>query len=144
MYGQTHTRCLRAEARIRLQLCRDAVRIASHRGGDGCRRAHTEASTQTAPVDEPPVTDFVTPAPAFPHVAPVAVFEYVSPAPVIECGATGVNLDITGMVHPRFSSTAVEVSSSHVVGSLPLGEVSAATGVTLDYTGFPAIFQYCC
>ena len=28
-------RRLRAEARIRLQLCRDAVRIASHRGGDG-------------------------------------------------------------------------------------------------------------
>ena len=26
---------LRAEARIRLQLCRDAVRIASHRGGEG-------------------------------------------------------------------------------------------------------------
>ena len=30
-----HERRLRAEARIRLQLCRDAVRIASHRGGDG-------------------------------------------------------------------------------------------------------------
>ena len=28
-------RRLRAEARIRLQLCRDAVRIASHRGGEG-------------------------------------------------------------------------------------------------------------
>ena len=48
--------------------------------------AHTEASTQTAPVDEPPVTDFVT----VPHVAPVAVFEYVSPAPVIECVAPAV------------------------------------------------------
>ena len=83
-------RRLRAEAQIRLQLCRDAVRVASHRGGDGCRRAHTEASTQTAPVDEPPVTDFVTPAPAVPHVAPVAVFEYVSPAPVIECVAPAV------------------------------------------------------
>ena len=105
----------------------------------------------------------MTPAPAFPHVAPVAVFEYVSPAPVIECGATGVNLDITvwctrdfpvlllrflrhmSLVHflsakcllllaspltilvsPLFSSTAVEVSASQVVGSLPLGEVFAA------------------
>ena len=77
-------RRLRAEARIRLQLCRDAVRIASHRGGDGCRRAHTNASTQTAPVDEPPVTEYVTPAPAVPHVAPVLLIEYVSPAPVIE------------------------------------------------------------
>ena len=71
---------LRAEARIRLQLCRDAVRIASHRGGDGCRRARTEASTQTVPVDEPPVTDFVTPAPAVPHVAPVAVLRRVPPS----------------------------------------------------------------
>ena len=77
-------RRLRAEARIRLQLCRDAVRIASHRGGDGCRRAHIEASSQTAPVDEPPVTEYVTPAAAVPHVAPVPVIEYVSPAPVIE------------------------------------------------------------
>ena len=47
-------RRLRAEARVRLQLCRDAVRIASHRGGDGCRRAHTDAPTQTAPVALPP------------------------------------------------------------------------------------------
>ena len=30
-------RRLRAEARIRLQLCRDAVRVASHRGGEGCQ-----------------------------------------------------------------------------------------------------------
>ena len=38
-------RRLRAEARIRLQLCRDAVRIASHRGGEGYkagRRARDE------------------------------------------------------------------------------------------------------
>ena len=48
-------RCLMAEARIRLQLCRDAVRIASHRGGDGCRRARTDVFTQTAPVADPPV-----------------------------------------------------------------------------------------
>ena len=75
---------LRAEARIRLQLCRDAVHIASHRGGDGCRRAHIEASTQTAPVDEPPVTEYVTPALAVPHVAPAPVIEYVAPAPVFE------------------------------------------------------------
>ena len=72
-------RRLRAEARIRLQLCRDAVRIASHRGGDGCRRAHIEASTQTAPVDEPPVTEYVTPAPAVPQ----PVVKYISPAPTV-------------------------------------------------------------
>ena len=55
-------RRLRAEARIKLQPCRDAVRIASHHGGDGCRRAHTDASTQTA------VTEYVTPALAVLHV----------------------------------------------------------------------------
>ena len=84
-------RRLRAEARIRLQLCRDAVRIASHRGGDGCRRAHIEASTQTAPVDEPPVTDFVSLQHLlFLMLHQVAVFEFVSPAPVIECVAPAV------------------------------------------------------
>ena len=71
-------RRLRAEARIRLQLCRDAVRIASHRGGDGCRRAHTDASTQTAPVDEPPVTKYVAYALAASPVAPMPVPEHVA------------------------------------------------------------------
>ena len=71
-------RRLRAEARIKLQLCRDAVRIASHRGGDGCRRAHTDASTQTATVDEPPVTKYVAPAFAASPVAPVPVPEHVA------------------------------------------------------------------
>ena len=125
-------RRLRAEACIRLQLCRDAVRIASHRGGDGCRRAHTDASTQTAPVEEPPVTEYVTPALAVPHVAPVPVIEYVSPAPVIAyiAPATTVTaddkLDMTGLVSPQFSSTAVEPFATHVVDSLPpLEEFSA-------------------
>ena len=139
-------RRLRAEARIRLQLCRDAARIASHRGGDGCRRAHTDACTQTAPVDEPPVIKHVTPAPAVLHVAPVPVIEYVLPAPVIEYIApapavtyvvpsqqlppvyttttvtTDDNLDMTGLVCPQFSSTAVEPFAPHVVDSLHLLE----------------------
>ena len=71
-------RRLRAEARIRLQLCRDAVRIASHRGGDGCRRALTDVSTQTAPVDEPPVTKYVALAFAASPVALVPVPEHVA------------------------------------------------------------------
>ena len=58
--------------------------------------------------------------------APAPVEEYIAPTPAVS---------VPGMVHPQFSSTAVEVSSSQVVGSLPLGEVSAATCVTLDYTG---------
>ena len=72
-------------------------------------------------------------------LAPVT--EYVAPAPAVALSvpsatvATGVNLDVTGMVHPQFSSTAVEGSASQVVGSLPLGEVFAATGVNLDVTG---------
>ena len=116
-------RRLRAEARIRLQLCRDAVRIASHRGGDGCRRAHIEASTQTAPVDAPPVTEYVAPAPAVALSVPI---QQLRPAYTAATVATGVNLDVTGMVCPLFPSTAVEGSASQVFGSLPLGEEIAA------------------
>ena len=122
-------RRLRAEARIRLQLCRDAVWIASHRGGDGCRRAHTDASTQTAPDDfgpaatyaataspaatwaataASPVMEYVTPAPAVPHVAPVPVLEYVSPAPVIEYVAPAV-----GSLPPYEESSAPVYNQVH-------------------------------
>ena len=93
-----------------------------------------------------PVTEFVAPAPAVTYAAPAPVTEYVAPAPAVALSvpsqqlrpatvATGVNLDVTGSVHPQFSSTSVEGSASQVVGSLPLGEVSFATGVNLDVTG---------
>ena len=62
-----------------------------------------------------PVTEYVAPALAVPS-------QQLRPATF----ATGVNLDVTGMVHPQFSSTAVEGSASQVVGSLSLGEVFAA------------------
>ena len=39
-------RRLRAEARIRLQLCRDAVRVASHRGGEGYMAREGEVCEQ--------------------------------------------------------------------------------------------------
>ena len=68
---------------VRLQFCRDAVRIASHRGGDGCRRAHTDAFTQTAPVAEPPVIEYVAPAPVVSFAATARVIEFVAPAPAI-------------------------------------------------------------
>ena len=138
-------RRLRAEARIRLQLCRDAVRIASHRGGDGCRRAHTEASTQTAPVYEPPVTDFVTPAPAVPHVAPVAVFEYVSPAPVIECVAPAV-----GSLPPYevFSAPVCNQVHQELFAASEMTENNAEIPVVQEQVivqeircGVPAVFQ---
>ena len=75
-----------------------------------------------------PVIEYVAPAPA---VALSVPSQQLRPATV----ATGVNLDVTGLVHPQFSSTSVEGSASQVVGSLPLGEVSFSTGVNLDVTG---------
>ena len=74
------------------------------------------------------VTEYVAPAPA---VALSVPSQLLRPATV----APGVNLDVTGLVYPQFSSTAVEGSASQVVGSLPLGEVSVAPGVNLDVTG---------
>ena len=125
-------RRLRAEARIRLQLCRDAVRIASH------RRAHRRPSDQvrgTCTVDSPGI-GYVTPAPAVTHATPAPVIEYVAPASVIEyitsapavtCLApcellpletmatvnTDVSCDTTGFVNPQISTTAVDRSLDH-------------------------------
>ena len=102
------------------------------------------------PVNEPPAIKHVTSEPAVPHVAPVPVIEYVSPAPVIEYIApapavtyvvpsqqlppvytattvtTDDNLDMTGLVCPQFSSTAVEPFAPHVVDSLLPWEEFAA------------------
>ena len=61
--------------------------------------------------------------------------EYVGPACTTATVTTGVNLGVTGLVYPQFSSIAVDGSGSQVVGLLPLGEVSAAIGVNLDVTG---------
>ena len=71
-----------------------------------------------------PVTEYVAPAPA---VALSVPSQQLRPAYTAATVATGVNLDVTGMVYPQFSSTAVEGSASQVVGSLPLGEVFAAS-----------------
>ena len=102
------SRRLRAEARIRLQLCRDAVRIASHRGGDGCRRAHTDASTQTASVDEPPAS-LVALVPVPEHVASTVTL--VTPDPVIEDVAPAPTVSFNPVIDhvtsaPSLSSTA--------------------------------------
>ena len=60
-------RRLRAEARIRLQLCRDAVRIASHRGGEGWQ-SKTSVGVQTAREEESDEENYakgqMTPLPA--------------------------------------------------------------------------------
>ena len=52
--------------------------------------------------------------------------EYVGPACTTATITTGVNLDVTGVVHPHFSSSAVDGSASQVVGLLPLGDVFVA------------------
>ena len=65
------------------------------------------------------------------------------PACTAATSATGVNLDVTGMVYPQFSRSAVDGSASQVVGSFPLSEVSAASGVNFDVTGmvYPHFFS---
>ena len=79
-----------------------------------------------------PAVTFAAPAPVIEYVAPAPVFEYIAPAPAVTLSVPGqqlrpgVNLDVTGLVYPQFSCTAVESSASQVVGSLPLGEVFAA------------------
>ena len=91
-----------------------------------------ETGTRAGVAGPAPVTEYVAPAPA---VALSVPSQQLRPAYAAATFATGVNLDVTGMVYPQFSSTAVEGSASRVVGSLPLGEVSVATGVNLDVTG---------
>ena len=74
------------------------------------------------------------PAPVIEYVSSALVIEYVAPAPAVTLAvpseqlllvyttstiATDVNLDITGLVSPQFSSTAVEVFAPQVVVSLP-------------------------
>ena len=68
-------RRLRSEGRLRLHLCRDAARIAAHRGGHDSRIITTHTSTQTD-------IEFVAPAPSSFRATP-ALTEYVAPAPVI-------------------------------------------------------------
>ena len=108
------------------------------------RRLHADGSSGRASSDQTRDSSTL----AVPHVTPVPVIEYVSPAPMIEyiAPATAVtyyivpsqqlppvyttttvtaadNLDMTGLVYPQFSSTAVESFASHVVDSLhPLEE----------------------
>ena len=101
------------------------------------------AATNAATPAPSPVIEYVVPAPTVTHAALAPVFEYVAPAPVIEyiapapamtCAAPSqqippaytmttvtpdVNFDITGLVNPRLSITAVETSAPQVVGSLP-------------------------
>ena len=81
-----------------------------------------------------PVATHAVPAPVFEYVAPAPVTENIAPVPAVifdapsqqlapsyttATVATDVNLDVTGLVSPQFSSTAVEGSAPQVVVSLP-------------------------
>ena len=101
------------------------------------------ASTYAATFAPLPEIEHVVPAPVTTHVVLAPVFEYVVPAPAIENIAPapavtfdapspqllpaytmttvnpGVSFDITSLVSPQFSSTAVEASAPQVVVSLP-------------------------
>ena len=76
------------------------------------------------------VVDYVAPAPSVTYAAPAPVFEYVAPAPVfgfIAPAPAGSFVGPSQQLRPAYTDdAAVEVSSSQVVGSLPLGEVFAA------------------
>ena len=63
-----------------------------------------------------PVIEYIAPAPAVTYAAPI---QQLPPAYTMTAVTTGVNLDITGLVYPQFSSSAVEPFSPQVVGSLP-------------------------
>ena len=139
-------RRLRAWWRHEQFAIRCAVACASHHSHMRVTSVATQTDDEVfaasfAATASPAVTYAATRASIATHVAPAPVFEHVTPAPVIEnialaviFGApsqqlllvyitsnvtTDVNLDVTGLVNPQFSSTAAEGSAPQVVGSHP-------------------------
>ena len=109
---------------------------------------YTDAATCAATPAPSTVIEYVVPAVTYDappsvieYVAPAPVIEYIAPAPAVTCAAssqqsppaytmttvtTGVNLDITCLMNPQFSITAVEASAPQVVWFLfPLEEFAA-------------------
>ena len=86
---------------------------------------HSDAATCAATAAPAPVFEYVAPAPVIENIAPVPAVTFDAPSqhlpPVFSTAtvATDVNLDITGLVSPQFSSTDVEASAPQVVVSLP-------------------------
>ena len=91
------------------------------------------ATLAPSPVVPAPAVTCAAPAPVIEFVALAPVMEYIAPAPAVTYAApsqqlppaytmttvtTGVNLDITGLVKPQFSISAVEASAPQVVASL--------------------------
>ena len=61
-------------------------------------------------------TDYIAPAPAVTYVVPS---QQLPPVYTTTTVTTDDNLDMTGLVNPQFSSTAVEPFPPNVVGPLP-------------------------
>ena len=82
------------------------------------------AATYAAPASVH-VIEYVTPALVMVNIAPVPAVtsdvpsQQLPPACTTTTDTADDNLDVTGLVYPQFSSTAVESFSSHVVGPLP-------------------------
>ncbi len=105
------------------------------------RGARVDASTQTDPYAAATCAATAAPAPVFEYVAPAPVTGYIAPALAVTSDApsqqlplvyttanvdTDVNLDITSLVNPQFSTSAVETSAPQVIGSpLPFEEFDA-------------------
>ena len=94
-----------------------------HRAGRA--DASTQASTYTdaatcaataAPENVAPAPENIAPASAVTHAVPS---QQLPPAYTTATVATDVNLDITVLLSSQFSSTAVEASAPHGVGSHP-------------------------
>ena len=92
------------------------------------------AATYTATPASAPVVTHAAPSPVFEYVAPARVIQNIAPVPTVifdapskqlppvyttATVATDDNLDVTSLVNPQFSSTAVEGFAPQVVGSLP-------------------------
>ena len=88
-----------------------------------------------------PMVEYVDPAPFVTYAAPAPVIEYIAPAPAmtyvassqqlllaytITTDTTDDNLDVPGLVHTQFSSTAVETFAPQVVVSFPRYEEFSA------------------
>ena len=84
------------------------------------------AATFAATSAQSPVIEYVAPAPVMEYIAPAPAVTYDAPSQQLPptytttTVTTDVNLDITSMVNPQFSSTVVD--APQVVGSLPLLE----------------------
>ena len=102
---------------------------------DATYAATSAPSPMIEHVVQHPVVTHAAPAPVIEYVSSAPAIEYIAPAPAVTLDVpsqqlhptyvmttmtTDVNSDITGLVNPQFSITAVGSSAPQVVVSLPL------------------------